>query len=274
LWTGPGRRGVLPGPVGRQHVFADGDGSGGPTSGSNGSGGQTSGGKLTAKQADSVANLKTPSANIVKQLSDATAKVMKENQAYETANKTKDEQLRLKKQKVVRDIVQAYGVGLNYVTGKLQGLESDNRDSPHDADTSGTYIIAYDGCLWVPETKEIKYPGYCASVILHESSHAQRNAELAKASVDSNQLGYKDGAIWSALKEYEGVQLEIDNATTTGLTPTDKKFAEKLRAGHLDDIENLMGKQARADIEKGGLDVVRDTFIQKLQANPKYRLQP
>jgi hypothetical protein len=41
MWTGPGRRGSLPGPVGRQHVFADADGS-------NGSGGQTPASKGTA----------------------------------------------------------------------------------------------------------------------------------------------------------------------------------------------------------------------------------
>ena len=244
LWKDPVGHGSLPGPIGHNYVFADADGSGG----------QTSASKRTSTKADAVANLKKPSDAIVQKLKAASDSVMKESKDYETSKKTKDEPLRLKKEKVLKDIVQAYGVGQKFVTS----LEFDNRDSPDDADTIGTDIIAFDGCL--------KYPGYCSSVILHESSHAQRNAELANAGVDSNKMGMKDSAEWSALKEFEGTQLEIDSAATTGISVDDKKFAMKLRDGHLHDIETLMGEQTRKEIENGNLDDVRDRFIKQLQS--------
>jgi hypothetical protein len=246
LRTGLGGRGSLPGPIGRQYVFAD----------ANGAGGQAPTSKPTPKKADAVANLKKPSDAIVKQLSAAIDSVMKENNAYETSKKKKDDALRLKKEKVVKDIVQAYGVGLKYVTG----LEFSNNDSEDDAETKGTFIIAYDGCL--------THPGFCASVILHESSHAQRNAELTKAGIDSSNLGFKDSDRWSALKEFEGAQLEIDSAATTGITEKEKRFATSLRDGHLNDIERLMGQDTRKEIENGGLDEVRARFIKQLQSRP------
>jgi hypothetical protein len=244
LWKDPVGRGSLPGPIGYDYVFADKDGSGG----------QTSVSKRTSTKADSVASLNKPSDAIVQKLKAAIDSVMKENHDYETSKKAKDEPLRLKKEKVLKDIVQAFGVGQKFVTS----LEFDNRDSQDEADTIGTAIIAFDGCL--------KYPGYCASVILHESSHAQRNAELANAGVDSNKMGIKDSAKWSALKEFEGTQLEIDSAATTGISADDKRFATKLRDGHLHDIETLMGEKTRQEIEKGNLDDVRDRFIKELQS--------
>jgi hypothetical protein len=231
LSTGPGQRGSQPGPIGRQYVFADANGSGGPMSAS--------------KKVDAVANLKKPADAIVQKLSDAIKSVMKE--------KNKDEALRQKKEKVLKDIVDAYGVGQKFVSS----LQYDD-SAPEDlADTRETDVIAYDGCL--------KYPGFCASVMLHESAHAQRNAELKSAGIDSNSLGFMDSDIWKALKEVEGPQLEIDSAATTGITAGDKNFATSLRDRWLNEIETLMGPHTRTAIENGGLDDVRDKFIKKLQ---------
>jgi len=202
-----------------------------------------------SSKADAVANLTKPSSSAVQQLSAAITTVLKLNK-----NKTKDEALRLKKEKVVHDIVKAYGVGLTHVTG----LEFSNRnDSSNHAETLGTFIIVFDSVL--------VHPGFVASVILHESSHAQRNAELDNAGV---RLSFATEDIWSALKEFEGAQLEIDSAAKTGITEKEKKEATSLRNSHLSEIEALMGKKTRTEIENGGLDAVRARFIQQLKSRP------
>jgi hypothetical protein len=213
--------------------------------------------KRKRSQADAVAKLTKPSDATIQQLSAALDNVRKLNKEYETSKKPKDEDLRLKKEKVVKDIVKAYGVGLTYVTG----LEFSNRnDSPNHAETRGTFIIVFDGVL--------ENPAFLASVIIHESSHAQRNAELNNAGVDSSRLSLKAQDIWSALKEFEGAQLEIDSAAKTGITETEKKAAMSLRDAHLAELETLMGKDTRKEIENGGLDDVRDRFIRQLKSRP------
>lgn len=210
--------------------------------------------KPASSKADAVANLTKPSPSTIKQLSAAIDTVRKLNKDYETSAKTKDEALRLKKEKVVHDIVKAYGVGLKYVTG----LEFDNRtDSENHAETRGTFIIVFDSVF--------VHPGFVANVILHESSHAQRNAELENAGV---RLSFAAEDIWSALKEVEGAQLEIDSAATTGITEAEKKVAINLRNFHLSEIEKLMGKDTRTEIENGGLATVRARFIAKLKSRP------
>lgn len=210
--------------------------------------------KPAKSKADAVANLTKPSSALINQLSAAIKTVRKLNTDYETAKKTKDEPLRLKKEKVLQDIVKAYGVGLKYVTG----LEFDNRtDSENHAETRGTFIIAFDSVF--------VHPGFVANVILHESSHAQRNAEFEQAGV---KLSFTTEDIWSALKEVEGAQLEIDSAAITGITEAEKKVAIKLRNAHLSEIETLLGKDTRVEIENGGLDVVRARFIAKLKSRP------
>ena len=210
-----------------------------------------------SSKADAVANLTKPSASIIKQLGAEIDTVLKLNKSYETSTKTKDEALRLKKEKVVHDIVNAYKVGRKYVTG----LEFSNRtDSPNHADTRGTFITVFDSIF--------VHPGFVANVILHESSHAQRNDELKAAGVDSSRLGYPAEDIWSALKEVEGAQLEIDSADKTGITEKEKKEAISLRNSHLSEIETLMGKETRTEVENGGLDTVRARFIRKLTSRP------
>jgi hypothetical protein len=69
-----------------------------------------------------------------------------------------------------------------------------------------------------------------------------------------------------ALKEVEGAQLEIDSAATTGITEAEKKVAINLRNFHLSEIEKLMGKETRTEIENGGLETVRARFIAKLKS--------
>jgi hypothetical protein len=187
-------------------------------------------------------------------LSAVITTVLKLNKGYETSSKPKDEALRLAKEKVVKDIVKAYGVGLTHVTG----LEFSNRnDSSNHAETLSTFIIVFDSVL--------VHPGFVASVILHESSHAQRNAELDNAGV---RLSFATEDLWSALKEFEGAQLEIDSAAKTGITEKEKKEATSLRNSHLSEIEALMGKKTRTEIENGGLDAVRARFIQQLKLRP------
>lgn len=216
--------------------------------------------KRQPSRADAVANLTKPAAAIVQQLSAAIGAVKKLNQEYETTKKSKDEDLRLKKEKVLKDIVKAYGVGLKYVTG----LEfSNTRNDANLAETRGTFIIAFDDIL--------EHPGFVANVILHESSHAQRNAELQSAGLDSNDLGLVDASIWSALKEYEGCQLEIDSAAITGITEKEKQVAINLRDGHLAEIATLLGEKARKEIEQGGLDEVRTSFIRHLKPSKKIK---
>lgn len=210
--------------------------------------------KPASSKADAVANLTKPPASTIKQLRVAIDTVHKLNKEDDTSTKTKDEPLRLKKEKVVHDIVKAYSVGLKYVTG----LEFSNRtDSDNHADTRGTFITVFDSVL--------VHPGFVASVILHESAHAQRNAEFDNAGV---RLSFAAEGIWSALKEFEGAQLEIDSAATTGITEQEKKEAINLRNAHLAEIEALMGKATRTEIENGGLDAVRARFIGQLKSRP------
>jgi hypothetical protein len=204
---------------------------------------------------DAVANLKQPSAAIIKQLSADINTVRKLNEA---AGTKKGEDIRLKKERVVKDIVTAYGVGLKYTTG----LDFSNRTGyPNDADTlKGTFIVVYDSVLDHP-------PGYVANVILHESSHAQRNTELKQVTgVERDRLKDGDAAIWSALIEFEATQLELDNAPKTGITQAEQQEAKSLRDGHLKEINALMGEKARTEIENGGLDTVRARFMQKLKS--------
>jgi hypothetical protein len=252
LWTGPGRRGTQPGPIGRQYVFADGDGSGS----SGGSGGQTSASQQIFKKVDSVANLKKPSAATINRLSAAIASVMKEDKDYETKKKDKDDALADKKEKVLKDIVKEYGVGLTYVNA----LTFSNFGNPDDiGETRGTSTTVFDSCL--------TYPGFCASVVLHESSHAQRNAELEAAGIDLNKLSEFKTAKWKALIEVEAYQLEMDYAATTGLTAKDKAFVKKKRDDWLAEIDTLwFGANYSQDILNGKLDQVRDKFFKTLQS--------
>jgi hypothetical protein len=213
--------------------------------------------KRKRSPADAVANLTKPSSAIVQQLQKAIDEVKNQNKQFETSKKAKDEPLRLKKEKVVKDVVKAFGVGLRFVSG----LEFSNRDSPENhAETVGTFITVFDIIL-------VNAP-FIASVIIHESSHAQRNAELKSAGIDESKLGYKEGDAWSALKEYEGAQLEIDSAVTTGITQDEIKAAQSLVNTHLKDIALLLGDDARKEVESGGLDNVRNRFISRLKSRP------
>ncbi len=200
---------------------------------------------------DAVAKLKKPNARKIKLLAAALDRVRKLNKTYETKNKQKDESLRLKKQQVVKDIAGTYKVGLQYVTG----MEFSNRSSSGPAVTKGTFIIVYDDIL--------QTPAYVASVILHESSHAQRNAELAARGVNRNEFGLKTEEIWKAIIEIEGYQLELDHASKTGISSKEQKGIITLRDQYLADLATFMGKEAREEVENGGLEKVRERFIQK-----------
>jgi hypothetical protein len=219
--------------------------------------------KQKPKKADAVANLTKPSAATIQTLSARMESVQKLNQEFEPPKKKNEpltEELRLKNQDLVKDIVKAYGVGQSHVTG----LEVDRRtDSVDYADTRGTFIIAFVAIFADAEG----VPGFCASVIIHESSHAQRNDELQKAGIGS--LSDVNDRVWSALKEVEGAQLELDSAAVTGITAKQKNAATRLRDHNLAEIESLMGADTRTKVENGGLDDIRDKFIQKLKSKQK-----
>lgn len=198
-----------------------------------------------------VASLKKPSPTKIRRLSTALNNVKKLNRQYKTSGKTKDELLRRKKEKVVKDIAAAYNVGLKYATG----LEFSNRASDNLADTRGTFIVVFDGIL--------EHPGFVASVVMHESSHAQRNAELQKAGVNRSDLGFGREETWKALIEIEAYQLEIDFAEKTGIKIAEKRGAERARDSYLRELQRQRhaGKKTRQKVENGGLEIVRAQFV-------------
>lgn len=214
--------------------------------------------KKAGNTVNAVSALALPAADIIRQLQSDIDRVLKLDQQYVAKNEAKDEPLRLAKEKVVHAIAKAYRVGLKHVSG----MEFSNRLHETDyANTQGTFITVFDPTL--------THPGFVANIVMHESSHAQRNDELATAGVDRSKFSVSNEARWVALIEFEGAQLEIDHAAKTGITETEKNSAISLRDGHLKDIETFLGRKARAKVESGGIDEVRGQFIQTVKSAKK-----
>jgi hypothetical protein len=207
--------------------------------------------KTTTKKPEVVANLKKPSAATLKQLADAIDQVRALN-----ATAQKDETLRLKKEKIALDVRTAFGIGKADVTG----MEFDNRPNPNNfAETRETFIILFDDIL--------VSPAFMANIILHETSHAQRNAELkAKTGKESSKLSIAHQEVFSLLKEFEATQLEIDSAAMTGITSKEKNAAQSLHDQHVKEIGTLLGEATRDRITGGDLDGYREEFFKKVKA--------
>jgi hypothetical protein len=130
---------------------------------------------------------------------------------------------------ILKDIVKAYGIGQNGVTG----LEFDPK-SNDQGDTIGnpsprTFItVGKPGLDSAPET---------ASTILHESNHVRRNKELADAGIDRDKFSDQAEAIYSNLSELEGYQLEISNAKKLGTSDSYVKGAEHLKEKYLHELK-------------------------------------
>jgi hypothetical protein len=159
--------------------------------------------------------------------------------------------------KILNQIVQAYGIGQNAVTG----LEFDPR-STDQGDTIGnkapkTFItIGKEG---------LDSPAETASTILHESNHVRRNQELADKGIDRDKFGPKSEGIYSALSEMEGYQLEINNAKKLGTSPSYVKGAENLKDHFLQELKaNGAPQDVIALAEKGKFDDAFAKFRQDL----------
>jgi len=185
------------------------------------------------------AALQTPKAGIVAKLDD----MLKAAMAKAVSGKEED---RAAVDKILQKIVEAYGIGQNGVTG----LEFD----PKSTDQGGT--IGPNPRTFITVGKAgLNSPTEAASTILHESNHVRRNKELADLGIDRDKFGIKTEAIYSALTEIEGYQLEINNAKKLGTSADYASGAEKLKKGYLHDLEMAgAGKDLIALAEKGQFD--------------------
>jgi hypothetical protein len=157
--------------------------------------------------------------------------------------------------KVLRKTVQLYGIGQTGVSG----LDFDPKLPEHElAVTRGnprTYISIAKDALDSPEK--------LASTILHESSHAQRNQELANRGIDRSKFGEGTETIWSAIIEAEAYQLEIDHARTLGTSRTFVKGAEAGKKGYVDELRVFAGEEWATLAEKGQFTKLREKFVQE-----------
>ena len=195
------------------------------------------------------AGLKTPKAEV-------TAKLAEELRAARKAAESGDEKDRKAVDVVLRKVADAYGIGQSHVSG----LEFDPRleEQGGTIGTPGkprTFIVIGKSALESPEV--------LASTILHESSHVQRNQQLADAGIDRDKLSVQAEAVWSALIEVEGYQNEIDNAKKLGTSESYVKGARGLREGYLRGLETAGGKEWRELAEKGKFQELHKKFIQR-----------
>lgn len=205
--------------------------------------------------AASAANLKKPGPSTIQQLQAEIDAANKKIKPIVDKKGRLDEDDRVLCEKLVNKIVDAYKLGRQFI----KAIEVSARtESENHAETSDTFITAFVSIL--------QYPGFVTNVLMHEGAHAQRNAELADAGIKFDALGDMNADIYSALKEFEGAQLEIDHAAVTDITPAEVKVATSLRDGHLKEIGTLMGDKAKEEVAQGNLHQVRGQFIQKLKA--------
>ncbi len=196
------------------------------------------------------AGLQQPKASEVARLNDMLKKALK-------AAASGTEEGRLAVDKVLKEAVKVYDIGQDGVTG----LEFD----PKYDEQGGTI-----GLQGQPRTHIIiGKPGLnsaeeMASTILHESSHVQRNKELADNGIDRSKLGWKAADIYAALIEVEGYTQEINNAKKLGTSPTYVKGAEQLRERYLRQLELAGGKDWRDLAEKGQFKKAHEIFRQEV----------
>jgi hypothetical protein len=195
------------------------------------------------------AALKAPRPEVVKKLAEELRKVRK-------AAESGDEKDRQAVDAILKKVADAYGIGVVGVTG----LEFDPRleEQGGTIGTPGkprTFIVVGKSALESPEI--------LASTILHESSHVQRNKQLADAGIDRDNLSPQAEAVWSELIEVEGYQTEIDNAKKLGTSAPYVKGARSLQEGYLRELETAGGKQWRELAEKGKFQELHKKFIEQ-----------
>jgi hypothetical protein len=199
--------------------------------------------------------LKSPDVGLHAPKADVLSKLTDELKAAVTKAASGKEDDRATVDKILNQIVKAYGIGQNGVTG----LEFDPR-STDQGDTIGntspkTFItIGKEG---------LDSPAEAASTILHESNHVRRNKELADQGIDRDKFGMKAENIYSALSEMEGCQLEINNAKKLGTSASYVKGAENLKDHYLHELKvNGAPEDLIALAEKGQFDEAFKKFRQ------------
>ncbi|MFN0164874.1 MAG: hypothetical protein ACKV22_00465 [Bryobacteraceae bacterium] len=204
--------------------------------------------------------LKPPDAGIQQPKADAVTRLNDMLTAAKKAAESGTEEGRLAVDKVLKEAVKVYGIGQDGVTG----LEFD----PKLSDQGGT-IGPHPRTFIVIGRSALDSAPEMASTILHESSHVQRNKELADNGIDRAKFGFKAEGIYSALIEIEGYSLEINNAKKLGTSPAYVKGAEQLKERYLRELETVGGKDWRALAEKGQFKQVQEKFRQEvLKAKP------
>jgi hypothetical protein len=188
------------------------------------------------------ASLQTPNAQVVSQLNNMLKAALKQNDPSAMDG-------------VLKKIVDAYRIGQDGVTI----LVFDPKQSTAGYTRDGSIAIGKDG---------LGSPAEAASTILHESNHARRNKELADSGIDRGKLGISAEAIYSALSEIEGYQLEIDNAKKLETSVKWVKGAQNEKKTNLHELEMPSGGKGFKDLaEKGRFDEAfkkfRDDVLKK-----------
>lgn len=159
--------------------------------------------------------------------------------------------------KILGEIVKAYGIGQNGVSG----LEFDPR-STDQGDTIGNTSPKTFITVGKPG---LDSPAEAASTILHESNHVRRNNELAGLGIDRDKFGIREEGIYSALSEMEGCQLEINNAKKLGTSDGYVKGAENLKSHYLGELKaNGAPDDVIALAEKGNFDAAFKRFREEV----------
>ena len=173
--------------------------------------------------------LKSPDVGLHAPSADTVAKLTEKlKSAVEKAGSGKEED-RAAVDQILKDIVKAYGIGQNGVTG----LEFD----PKSADQGDTIGSKPPKTFITVGKPGLDNPAEAASTILHESNHVRRNQELDSLGIDRDKFSMKQEGIYSALSEMEGDQLEINNAKKLGTSPGYVKGAEQLKAQYVEQLK-------------------------------------
>jgi hypothetical protein len=193
------------------------------------------------------ADLHTPQPEVVAQLD----KMLKVAVAKAESGEEED---RAAVGKILSKIVQSYGIGQNGVSRLEFDPKSNDQGDTIGPSPRSAITIGKPG---------LNSSAEAASTILHESNHVRRNKELADLGIDRDKFGIKTEAIYSALTEVEGYQLEINDSKKLGTSPSYVKGAENLKGRYLHDLELAgAGKDIVALAEKGQFDDAYKKFKQ------------
>lgn len=199
------------------------------------------------------AKLRQPNAKAVSGLAGELDKVRKGLDAAKGKPEAEQEKARAAVDEVLQKVVKAYGIGQDGVTG----LEFDPK-LEHQGGSIGnprTFIVIGNAGL--------DSPAELASTILHESSHVQRNKQLADAGIDRERLCPVAQAAYEAMIEAEGCHREIVNAKKLGTSADYVKGTQQLKKQHLSELERFGGKAWRELAEKGQFDKLHGKFRQQ-----------